>query len=274
MKRTTEFSRQAVLNLVMKDTGGGVMALALCNPDGSNILERVVSQADYAHDFVDADVHVVNNTIGEVGHGFSDGDIIIFTTTGTLPVGLALATNFYVVNSAADTYKVSLTKRGSVVDITGALGGGIHTATLQPAVSINSVAVAVMGAMNAKNGFATELWDIAGGHFESAVVNTEYYSPNQCGGIYGVIYRQYFNTLLTSTNPRLDTGSRVTKMVDFVLHTKYTGNDRGVAHGNMTAYGSSDDHAYIMLSGASGGGDLSLAVTGYSIITGWIDYTK
>ena len=123
-------------------------------------------------------------------------------------------------------------------------------------------------------GFATQLWDVAGGNFETAAVNTEYYSPNQCGGIYGVIYRQYFTTALTSTNPRLDTGSRVTKMVDYVFHTKYTGNDRGLGHGNTTAYGSSDNHAYLMLSGASGGGNLSFALTGYTVITGWVDYTR
>ncbi|KKL98495.1 hypothetical protein LCGC14_1823860, partial [marine sediment metagenome] len=123
-------------------------------------------------------------------------------------------------------------------------------------------------------GFATQLWDIAGGNWETAVINTEYYSPNQCGGIYGIIYRQYFNTVLTSTNPRLDTGSIVTKMVDYVLHSKYTTSDRGLGHGNMTAYGSSDNHAYLMLSGASGGGNLSFGLTGYTVITGWVDYTK
>ena len=123
-------------------------------------------------------------------------------------------------------------------------------------------------------GFATQLWDILGGHWETAVINTEYYSPNQCGGIYGTIYRQYFTTALTSTNPRLDTGSIVTKMVDYVLHTQYTTSARGVGHGNMTAFGVSDNHAYLMLSGTSGGGDLSFSLTGYTVITGWVDYTK
>ena len=123
-------------------------------------------------------------------------------------------------------------------------------------------------------GFATQLWNISGGNWETAAVNIEYYSPNQCGGIYGTVYRQYFNTVLTSTNPRLDTGSIVTKMVDYVIHSKYTTADRGLGHGNMTAYGSSDNHAYLMLSGASGGGNLSFGLTGYTVITGWVDYTK
>ena len=123
-------------------------------------------------------------------------------------------------------------------------------------------------------GFATQLWDVAGANWETAAINTEYYSPNQCGGIYGIIYRQYFNAVLTSTNPRLDTGNTVTKMVDYVLHSKYTTADRGLGHGNMTAYGSSDNHAYLMLSGASGGGNLSFGLTGYTVITGWVDYTR
>ncbi len=130
------------------------------------------------------------------------------------------------------------------------------------------------GVVRAKKGFATELWDVVGGHFETAATGVEYYSPDQCGGIYGTIYRQYFTTALTSTNPRLDNGSIVTKMVDYVFHTKYTGTDRGVGHGNMTAYGSSDNHAYLMLSGASGGGNLTFALDGYSVITGWVDYTR
>ena len=123
-------------------------------------------------------------------------------------------------------------------------------------------------------GFATKLWDVTGGHFETATTGVEYYSPNQNGGIYGTIYRQYFPAVLTGTNPRLDTGSIVTKIVDYVFHSKYTGTDRGLGHGNMTAYGSSDNHAYLMLSGASGGGNLSLALTGYTLLTGWVDYTR
>ena len=125
-----------------------------------------------------------------------------------------------------------------------------------------------------KRGFATELWDVVGGHFETAVVNTEYYSPNQHGGIYGTIYRQYFNTVLTSTNPRLDTGNNVTGMIDYSIQFKYTGDDRGLGHGNATAYGSSDNHIYVMLGGASGAGNLVFAPTGYTIQRGWIDYTK
>ena len=127
------------------------------------------------------------------------------------------------------------------------------------------------GSIIAKNGFATELWDVAGGHFETATTGVEYYSPNQNGGIYGTIYRQYFTTALPSS---LTSGSIITGMIDYSTQFKYTGTDRGVGHGNATAYGSSDNHIYIMLSGATGSGNISLAATGYVLQKGWIDYTK
>ncbi len=213
-------------------------------------------------------LHVTSNGTGEfsnsviTGHNSFNGNTQLWylgnTSSGNNDISLINRQVGAIGFSTDDTKRMTITTDGNV---------GIMTANPQAELDVR-------GGIIAKDGFATKLWDVAGGHFETAVVNTEYYSPDQHGGIYGTIYRQYFTTSLTSTNPRLDTGSLVTKMIDFVLHTKYTGDDRGVAHGNMTAYGSSDNHAYIMLSGASGGGNLSFALTGYSITTGWVDYTK
>lgn len=42
-KGSTEYTRQQILNLCMKDTGSGVMALALCNPDGSSLFSDGLS---------------------------------------------------------------------------------------------------------------------------------------------------------------------------------------------------------------------------------------
>ncbi|KKM98010.1 hypothetical protein LCGC14_1162190, partial [marine sediment metagenome] len=220
------------------------------------------------------------------------GSIVAYTTTGTAftSYNLEITINFY--GAVADQLRVIGNNAAVELEDDGGNLSRIKSGNSQLTISAdpdNAVASTDMvfeidGAevgrfqqglgFQSVKGFATQLWDIAGANWETAVINTEYYSPNQCGGIYGVIYRQYFTTVLTSTNPRLDTGSIVTKMVDYVLHTKYTGADRGVGHGNMTAYGTSTDHAYLMLSGASGGGNLSLSLTGYTVITGWVDYTK
>jgi hypothetical protein len=59
-----------------------------------------------------------------------DGLHFILTTVTTLPAGLALATNYYAVNSSGNTCQLSLTRGGDAVAITDA-GTGAHTATVQ-----------------------------------------------------------------------------------------------------------------------------------------------
>ncbi len=129
------------------------------------------------------------------------------------------------------------------------------------------------GGTNAK-GFGTQFMKVSDNTFEDAVVGTEYYSPNQHGGIYGQIYRQYFGSGLTSTNPRIDTGSIVTGMIDYATQFTYAGDPRGMGHGNVTAYGDSDNHLYLQLSGSSGGGNISVNAISYVLVRGWVDYTK
>lgn len=64
-------------------------------------------------------------------HGLLIGETVRFTTSGTLPAGLSLATNYYVIADglAANTFKVSATPNGSSVDIT-TTGTGTHTVSL------------------------------------------------------------------------------------------------------------------------------------------------
>ena len=64
--------------------------------------------------------------ITDVAHGLLDGDIVVLTTTDTLPAGLSLETNYYVRDKADDTFKVALTSGGTAVDITDT-GAGTHT---------------------------------------------------------------------------------------------------------------------------------------------------
>jgi hypothetical protein len=62
-------------------------------------------------------------------HGLVNDDIVVLTTTGTLPAGLALSTNYYVLTTpAVNTLTLSATADGSAIDITGT-GSGVHTLT-------------------------------------------------------------------------------------------------------------------------------------------------
>jgi hypothetical protein len=60
----------------------------------------------------------------------SNGDRIRLTSTGTLPAGLSLATDYYAinVNAAADTFQISTSPSGSAINITDT-GSGTHTVT-------------------------------------------------------------------------------------------------------------------------------------------------
>jgi hypothetical protein len=60
------------------------------------------------------------------GHGFANGDRVRFTTTTTLPAGLAINTTYFVRDATTNTFKVSATDGGTAVDITDT-GTGTHS---------------------------------------------------------------------------------------------------------------------------------------------------
>lgn len=71
-----------------------------------------------------------SDVITSNGHGLVNEDRVQFTTTGTLPAGLSLTTNYYVRDVTTNTFKVSLYQGGPAVDITDT-GSGTHTFNLK-----------------------------------------------------------------------------------------------------------------------------------------------
>jgi len=82
--------------------------------------------------FAPADVTVLANTITEAAHGYYTGLVVRLTTVTTLPAGLALVTDYYVIKVDANTYKLAASLSdalaGTPKDITDQ-GVGNHTAT-------------------------------------------------------------------------------------------------------------------------------------------------
>jgi hypothetical protein len=69
------------------------------------------------------------NLVTLTAHGLGAGDIIRFTTTGSLSgTGLTVGTDYYVQPIGVDTFKVATTETGTEIDIT-ATGTGTHTVT-------------------------------------------------------------------------------------------------------------------------------------------------
>lgn len=67
----------------------------------------------------------VSDTCTSTAHGLSNGDVLLLTTSNTLPTGLSLATPYYVINKTNDTFELSASSGGAAVDITGT-GTGVH----------------------------------------------------------------------------------------------------------------------------------------------------
>lgn len=73
-------------------------------------------------------VDTTNNLFTSAGHGLPNGTPCQITSTGTIPGGLAINTQYYVVNTATDTFKLATTYNGTAIDIT-TQGTGNHTIT-------------------------------------------------------------------------------------------------------------------------------------------------
>ena len=73
--------------------------------------------------------------IESTNHSLDEGDVIRFTTTDTLPTGLALATDYYVVGTpATNTFFVSATESGTPIVYTD---GGTGTHSWQSTIALN-----------------------------------------------------------------------------------------------------------------------------------------
>lgn len=115
-----------------------------------------------------------------------------------------------------------------------------------------------------------KLKNVATGCFEIAQVGVEYQGPKQNGGIYGIVYRQYFTTSLPAD---LTTGNNVSRIVDFTV-IGHDGTDRYTARGLL---GDGTDALGIRLDGTSGNSNATLITLGLftgNVQFGWIDYTK
>lgn len=94
-----------------------------------------------AHDGYQATVTMTIASPGVLtwtAHGHVGGEIIRFTTTGALPTGLVVDTNYYILVAGltANTFNVSATAGGAAINTTGTQSG-VHTATTGAADPLN-----------------------------------------------------------------------------------------------------------------------------------------
>lgn len=73
---------------------------------------------------VNASSDVVTSVDGS--HNLNNGDLVMFTTTGTLPTGISEFTSYYIVQRTGSTFKISLTNGGSAENITSTGSGTLY----------------------------------------------------------------------------------------------------------------------------------------------------
>lgn len=95
---------------------------------GKSFMTNVLILQKVGQDFTADDT---TDVITITGHGYANGDRIrVSNAGGALPAGLAADTTYFVLNVTANTFQVSLSLNGAVVDITDA-GTGTHTAFIE-----------------------------------------------------------------------------------------------------------------------------------------------
>lgn len=82
-----------------------------------------------AKTFGTSDVNTGTDVITSTAHGFQDGTVVQFTTTGGLPAGISASTDYVIDSATTNTFKIKALN-GVTVDIT-TVGSGTHTATSQ-----------------------------------------------------------------------------------------------------------------------------------------------
>lgn len=97
-----------------------------------------VSRATYANLFAklvkSATITVTIASPGVVtwtGHGLKNGWPVKFSTTGALPAGIVAGTTYYIRNKATNTFQLSATPSGAIIDTTGSQSG-VHTGICAP----------------------------------------------------------------------------------------------------------------------------------------------
>ena len=104
---------------------GGLCLIPLAEATATIYLKSSLADREVGACTAEASTDLI--TVGS-SHGLVVGRIVRFTTTTTLPAGLAVDTDYYVLTVTPTTITVSLYPNGTAVDITDT-GTGTHTAT-------------------------------------------------------------------------------------------------------------------------------------------------
>ena len=129
------FPNQAITVAAAYSTGIAALEVGALGASSYSVQAVIDVDATGAATFeADSEVNIATDTITSDAHGFATGRKGQFTSTGTLPTGLALATDYYLIRVDENNFKVASSlvnaQAGTAINITGTgTGGATHTFT-------------------------------------------------------------------------------------------------------------------------------------------------
>lgn len=94
--------------------------------DSILITTNIAATPNTPQNFTSA-ISTVDGTVSITSHGYSNNDMVRFTTTGTLPTGLTVGTDYFVINSTANDFQVAALPSGTAI-VPSDTGSGTHSA--------------------------------------------------------------------------------------------------------------------------------------------------
>lgn len=114
-----------IMNIDETITIGGVVYTAKHHEDTTNgYFKRYTDIGQQT--FGTSDVNTSTSVITINGHYLDNGQVVRFSSSGSLPIGLSGSTDYYVRDCTTNTFKVATTPAGSAVSISST-GSGTHT---------------------------------------------------------------------------------------------------------------------------------------------------
>lgn len=123
-------SQERTINVTFANAGNCKGVVLPLKPYSTNITGSYAADTIYVYLLETKStctIDISTDYVTKTGHGLSDGDIVILTTTGVLPTGLsANFGRYFVINKTTDTFQLSLTSGGAAINFTGTQSG-THT---------------------------------------------------------------------------------------------------------------------------------------------------
>ena len=140
-------------------SGGRLINIVDTDTNASTIGQFEITRIDNNQTFLPADVNIGTNVITVANHGLVNGRSVMYSSTGTLPIGLTANTTYYIVSATTNTFQNALTPGGVALDI-ATTGTGIHTVSVTDQFSIPANVISVTDGVGSFTRLEQEFADI------------------------------------------------------------------------------------------------------------------